>query len=75
VDFNAGIVVEEAQLSKFFIKKLPRDRVCPDQLRQPLQADFCDDRLGGSFLAKIPLPKFANTSRRRASRFALELKS
>ena len=63
VNFNMAVVVNKAQLPKFVHKKAnPRSRRA-DHLRQRFLADFRNDWLGPSLLAKIRKKQTCSKSR------------
>jgi len=67
-NFEAAIVVDEAQSTKFVHEETHAGARCADHLRKYLLADFRDYRLRFVILAK-----FASSRTTRARRFSLEL--
>jgi hypothetical protein len=53
VDFDAAVVIDQAQFSKFVHEKTHARPGRSDHLRKRLLADFCYDRLRPTFLAEI----------------------
>jgi hypothetical protein len=70
MDFDATVVVNEAQLLNLFVKKLTRDR------RVPIISASVSWLIFAMIGSGLPyLPKFANSRSIRARRFPLELNS
>jgi hypothetical protein len=53
VDFDAAVVIDQSQFSKFIHEETHAGSGRSDHLRKRLLADFCYDRLRPTFLAKI----------------------
>jgi hypothetical protein len=68
VDFDAAVVVNQAQFAKFVHEIAHAGARRTDYLRERLLADVGDDWLGSTVL-----PKLASKRRARAKRFSLEL--